>query len=500
MSIRTLIAAICLANPLLTAHAQQPANPAHQLSDAPSGVGCRQYSVGGRLAWQRPLGDWLDRQGTLHGNDPYATATAGRRALADGLSLDVTDLVRKWLDGTRPNTGIMLRALAGQGTLQIASRESTEGQGPVLELEWQGQPTQRLAPSADVTLDCSTVKGIGRSPRLRVSPDHNTLVVFDPPARAASQLRAARLVLYPEKLFGKAVTVGAFSTQPPWAERSIARTDGLAAQYPGDAGLTRAPDVLFAADFEGENWLASWNRLTRSELAIVEAGEQNGFAPLQGKALKTTLKQGENNALNLRYLFARHHGEEPEEIYFRYYLRFGADWNPDRDGGKLPGLAGTYGKGGWGMRKADGTNGWSVRGAFARSIPGAGGAGYLTPIGSYVYQADMKGNSGSNWGWGEGPGSLLQNNRWYAVEQYIKLNAPGAHDGVFKAWIDGHQVVEKTGLSFRTVPELRIESVWMNVYHGGTATSPRDMSLYIDNVVIARSYIGPMTTRADKSR
>ena len=32
----------------------------------------------------------------------------------------------------------------------------------------------------------------------------------------------------------------------------------------------------------------------------------------------------------------------------------------------------------------------------------------------------------------------------------------------------------------------------MNVYHGGTAVSPYDQHLYIDNVVVARQYIGPM--------
>ena len=31
----------------------------------------------------------------------------------------------------------------------------------------------------------------------------------------------------------------------------------------------------------------------------------------------------------------------------------------------------------------------------------------------------------------------------------------------------------------------------MNVYHGGTAVSPYDQHLYVDNLVIASSYIGP---------
>lgn len=346
MRVRSLAVAICCLVTLPGAAAAQGAgNPVHQLSDAPTGVGCRHYSVGGKLTWQRPLGDWLDRSGELHGEEPYAVANAGQRALSEGLDLDVTELARQWLDGSRPNTGIMLRALAGQGTLQLPSREAEDGDGPLLELQWEGQPIQRLRPSADVTLDCSTVKGLGQSQRLRISPEHNTLVVFDLPAGPADRLRAARLLLHPEKLYGKALTVGAFSTQPPWAEASAVHNDGLAARHSGDRGIDRVPEVLFAADFERENWLTDWKSLTRSEMAVVGAGEGNGFEPLQGKALKTTLKEGANTALNLRYLFALHHAEEPEEVYFRYYLRLGADWNPDRDGGKLPGLAGTYGKG-----------------------------------------------------------------------------------------------------------------------------------------------------------
>ena len=40
--------------------------------------------------------------------------------------------------------------------------------------------------------------------------------------------------------------------------------------------------------------------------------------------------------------------------------------------------------------------------------------------------------------------------------------------------------------------ELKIESVWMNVYHGGTRPAARDLSIFIDNVVVARKYIGPV--------
>jgi hypothetical protein len=85
----------------------------------------------------------------------------------------------------------------------------------------------------------------------------------------------------------------------------------------------------------------------------------------------------------------------------------------------------------------------------------------------------------------------MENNRWYAVEQYVKLNNPEAHDGIFRAWVDGQQVMEKTAIQFRRTQELKIESIWMNVYFGGVAPTPKDMTLYIDNVVVARKYIGP---------
>lgn len=479
----------------ITLFASEAANPAHRLTDAPSGVGCFHYSVAGRLAWQQERGDWIDRAGVAHGDAAYATTVAGSTPLADGVKLDLTELARAWLDGSRPNTGVLLRGLAGQGPLQLFSRESEERLGPILQLEWRDGRIEKISPEADVTLDCTTVKGIGGSKRLRIGRELNAVIVFELPQGPAGELRAATLVLQAEKLYGKTLTIGAFSTQPPWAAPTPAHTDGLAARHRQDRDIAGDRDVLFAADFDNDDWLAAWSRMTRSEMQIVGAQEANGFVPLQGKALKTTLRKGENTALNLRYLFGRRHGAEPEEIYFRYYLRFGADWNPDREGGKLPGLAGTYGKAGWGMRPSDGTNGWSVRGAFSRSLAGPSGEP-LTPVGSYAYHADMKDPSGNVWAWSEGPGGVLENNRWYAIEQYVKLNTPGAHDGVFRAWIDGRQVIDKKGLSFRTIDDLRIESVWMNVYHGGTAPSPRDMSLYIDNIVIARSYIGPMATGA----
>ena len=86
----------------------------------------------------------------------------------------------------------------------------------------------------------------------------------------------------------------------------------------------------------------------------------------------------------------------------------------------------------------------------------------------------------------------MPSDRWVCIEQYLRLNTPGQEDGVFKVWIDGRQALSEKGLRLRDLQGIRIEEVWFNVFHGGTAKAPADMHAYIDNVVIARRYIGPV--------
>ena len=83
---------------------------------------------------------------------------------------------------------------------------------------------------------------------------------------------------------------------------------------------------------------------------------------------------GDNLGLDVGYKFADKLGSEPEQIYFRYYLRLASDWRPSPDGGKLPGISATYGNTGWGGRKADGRSGWSMRGIFFRTRKSTAGS------------------------------------------------------------------------------------------------------------------------------
>jgi len=260
---------------------------------------------------------------------------------------------------------------------------------------------------------------------------------------------------------------------------------GLASQYPEDAEIGEDPDVLVFTPFASPQWRKQWSGGERTTVSLVGEDRSRHFEPLQGDALRLKVAEGGHYGASLAHAFRRYGHEEPEEIYFRYYLRFGDDWNPRR-GGKLPGIGGTYGRAGWGGRPSDGRNGWSARGLFDGQQDGK------TPIGFYCYHADMRGRYGSHWVWQRKGLGQLANNRWYCIEQHARMNTPQQNDGVLRAWVDGELAFEKTDLRMRDVPELKIESIWINLYHGGSWSADTDDHLYIDNVVIARKYIGPM--------
>jgi hypothetical protein len=252
-----------------------------------------------------------------------------------------------------------------------------------------------------------------------------------------------------------------------------------------EAPKAHAPAALFHCDFESDAWFEEWGLQSAPQrVDLIDSDPSRRFESRAGKALRIRIDQGGHMGLSLTYRFQKQLGYEPEEIYFRYYLRFANDWNPRR-GGKLPGISGTYGRAGWGGRPVHGDDGWSARGLFSGQEDGR------TPIGYYCYHMDMKGRYGSGWQWNKDDRGKLENNRWYCIEQYAKLNTPGKADGILRAWVDGRPAFEKAELRFRSVDELKIEAVWINFYLGGTWSSETTHHAYIDDVAISKAPIGP---------
>jgi hypothetical protein len=482
-------------------HVNASAQGGDVLFDGPDGVTCHAFNRGAGGDWARKGGDWQDASHQLFGARPYATTLVPANYRGRAIQMDLTALVKDWLRGKADaSKGVMIASVKGQGVLDIPSRESPDmASRPIVVIEFSDGSSDIAFPTADAYLDCSTEKGLGRETRLKIGGEYKGVLSFSlPPAAREKKIEKVTLTFTLTKQYGGEMMLGAFALSPPASPDSMPRP-GLAAKYADEESLARDPSVYFATGFESAAWAAEWSFFDpRASTSRISEDTEGGFAPLQAHALKVRFKKGVNLGADLRYSFRGKQGFEPEEAYFRYYLRLGSNWAPDVDGGKLPGFAGTYGKAGWGMRRSAGDDGWSLRGAFS-VVPGAQNplAG-TTPIGTYAYHADMTAPSGDLFKWNLGRLAALQRNRWYCIEQYMKLNTPGQKDGVLRAWIDGRLVFERKDLKLRNVPELKIENVWFNVYHGGVTPPPRDMDMYIDNVVIAKAYIGPMRQQVAK--
>lgn len=450
------------------------------------------YNRAGLLPWQSFMGDWRDAAGVAQGGAAFAVATVVDNDTGRFVEWDVTAMVQGWLDGSLRPSGFFLRPVGGGGSFDFRSREHSEPtQRPELVVV-SDQGTVTLGAAADTFLDTSTYTSLGDEHRMRVStgPNH-ALLRFDLGGLSGATVISATLRLYTYQQYGGgSIDIGVFLPDQGHDLPPEAPLRGLADGYLRDQGIGDHPDVWFFDGFETASWVDGWTHVG-GVLDVVGSDPALLFEPLQGNALRATLPEGANTAMNVGYHFLEETGAEPEEAYFRYYLRFADDWEQTVDGGKMPGFAGTYGVAGWGGRPSDGTNGWSARGTFYLSIPDDNPLAGRTPLGNYVYHADMSGSYGDVWLWQNDYRGLLGDNQWHCIEQYVRMNTPTVNDGVIRAWVDGRLAWEKTDLRFRDVTSLKIEEVWMNVYHGGTDVSPHDQHLYVDNLVIASSYIGP---------
>lgn len=351
------------------------------LSDEPGGVTCRNVFLAGNMAWNRRGGDWFDANHVLHGNHPYVETSFSVQKGNQVVQWDVTKLVKEWISGSVPNTGFMLRAIPRpglpNGIASFYSREADETMHPILKIEWVNHLPSFLSPLSDMHLDCSTHRSLGKSPSMQVGNDYSSILVFPVSVDLSKQVKSAVLTLISHKQYGSGANVGVFRAAPPWALPESAEQSGIADRYPEDKNIDQDVDVILIEDFESWDWLSA---SVGENTSRVEQDEERLFFPLVGKALKVTLTPESNAGLNLHYRFQEKTGREPEEVYFRYYLRFGNDWDP-LEGGKMPGFSGTYSQAGWGGRKSNGENGWSLRGAFSRRFE------QFTPMGTYAYHA-----------------------------------------------------------------------------------------------------------------
>lgn len=455
------------------------------------------YNRGADLRWTYFMGDYRDADNVLQGGNAYTKTKLIDDNGSGYIDWDVKPLVQEWVDGTYTNKGLLIRGTYGSGEYFFYSREyGVESMRPKLVVSTT-KGDFNFQPVADLYLDPTTAFGSGDSTTLMISDTRRILIRFDlSPIPADATVNSAQLRLYVYEEFGHSeLNASVFRCDQgddlPTGEPRM----GFAENYPLDDNIASHPAVLLYSDFENDNWGEAWTFGTDSDiLDVTHTDNGNLFEPLRGSALRVTVKKGDHYGMSVGFDFMEEIGYEPEKMYFRYYMRIGDNWNPSASG-KMPGFGGTYNVGGWGQTPSNGTNGWSARSYFDLPIAQGNPFSEMSQIGSYVYHVDMEETYGDHEPWKNSYLGILEKNRWYCIEQYIELNNPGQNDGILYVWVDGQLAYYKTDWRWRNTENLKIERIWMDVYHGGDETAPQDMNLYFDNIVVANSYIGPMAEK-----
>lgn len=286
---------------------------------------------------------------------------------------------------------------------------------------------------------------------------------------------------------------------------------GLAARYPGDKRLATDPAVVFADDVESSTtgmlpdglaakqqttWNNPWDRAwggsrITDDPEHVHAGH---------RALEFSTN-GPGSVAVMKYISPGF-----DQLFVRYYLKYD------------DAFPGAHHVGGWIQARApgvpdvnpgvkpDGTNQFDVLLDHWTFDPGVPPPGHLV---AYVYHMDQQHK------WGEqfypsgktqpgvnaargifGPSFVPRKDfvplrgRWHCYEFMVQANTPGQRDGRVAFWIDGRLAADFPNLRFRSADALKLNRVAVSMYESRNNGLHR---VWIDDVVVATAYIGPMT-------
>jgi hypothetical protein len=255
-------------------------------------------------------------------------------------------------------------------------------------------------------------------------------------------------------------------------------------------GSVPNPNVIWCDDFD--------DGISPSQKYFEYDNNKGDFVPVAGQGLNGSVamqakwQTGEVGAGAIKRTFGRspinsqsHSDTDFREIYWRQYLRMQPGWTPN----KLS-RATVIATSKWAQAMI--AHLWDGPGAVLALDPASGvnAAGQLTTI-QY--------NDFANLRWlGSAPGvtpvfSSQLADQWLCVEAHVKLNTPGASDGIFRFWINGKLESSKNNLNWVGIwQDYGINAVFFENYWNGGA--PAQRIRYFDNIVISTQPIGCIVT------
>lgn len=265
---------------------------------------------------------------------------------------------------------------------------------------------------------------------------------------------------------------------------------GMAQAYPGDRGLKADARVVFADDFESGALGQGWDEVGNKGGRVLSwvAPERLGLGL---RCLRVEAHLGHDTGGGLTRWF-----EPTAAVFVRFYTRFDPDCDYVHHFVTLRANRGQQGGDRW-----SGFGGAGVKPngdeRFSTAIEPWGDWGRNPAPGRwnfYSYWHEMKASPDGKY-WGNSfavPGSaIIPRGRWICVEFMLKENTPGQADGEQAFWIDGVLQGHWRGIPWRKDARLRANALTLESYVTDRWTKQATNTVCFDNVVIARSYIGP---------
>jgi chitodextrinase len=276
---------------------------------------------------------------------------------------------------------------------------------------------------------------------------------------------------------------------------------GIAAMYPGDANIAANSSVIFADNFESYTSVsqlsANWSQLYGQSTMRIATEAPNVYSG--ARALEFRVPQQTAEFVNAALKTV---SPAESKLFVRVYTKFDSGYAVLGSNHNGITISANYSNPGV---RADGTNKFLVdvensRDLSAESSPGA------THV--YTYHPEQRDIWGDHW-YPDGrvipfdstpgnfgpyfvprPNFIPELNRWYCYELMVQANTPGQRDGRVAVWIDGTLIADFQNIRLRDVDSLKIDKFDIGL-HVGSNTIRQNLKWY-DNVVAARSYIGPM--------
>jgi predicted amidohydrolase len=284
----------------------------------------------------------------------------------------------------------------------------------------------------------------------------------------------------------------------PVARKLDGLVSGLAAKYSGDVGIANDPDVLFADNFESGD-MKKWDQQKRAVMTEEK--------PNAGRwCVQMPMERGKNHGADAIKWFM----PGADAVYARFYVKFSPDYQYNHHFVWL----------GANQR----TNKWSAFGKAGLKPNGTYYSAGMEPwfawgknpppgeVNLYTYYLDMEPDRKMDKYWGNGffppgPGKGMAAgkdrvipplNQWQCWEFMIQANtAPDKADGKQAMWVDGKLAGEFTGIRWRNDMDLKVNCFWLEHYGYDEGDPTKQywkdsQSVWFDDVVVARRYIGPM--------